>query len=66
MPETHISHSHTEWNLFSSARGRVDDSSFFEYLSPFYFLSIEFNCLFFISYKIFPYFVYYYCILVRM
>ena len=39
----------------------------FEYLSPFCFLSIEFHCTFFISYKILPYFVYYYyCILVRI
>ena len=28
----------------------------------FVFLSIEFHCTFFISYKILPYFVYYYCI----
>ena len=47
-------------------RGRVDDLSFFEYLSPFCFLSIEFHCTFSISYKILPYYVYYYCILVRM
>ena len=39
---------------------------FFEYISPFCFLSIEFHCTFSISYKILPYFVYYYCILVRM
>ena len=38
-------------------RGRVDDLSFSEYLSPFYFLSIEFHCTFSISYKILPYFV---------
>ena len=38
----------------------------FEYLSPFYFLSIEFHCTFSISYKILPNFVCYYCILVRM
>ena len=47
-------------------RGRVDDLWFFEYLSSFCFLSIEFHCTFSISYKILPYFVYYYCILVRM
>ena len=53
--------------LVSCALGRVDDLSFFEYLSPFCFLSIEFHCTFSISYKILPYFVsYYYCILVRM
>ena len=46
--------------------GGVDDLSFFEYLSPFCFLLIEFHCTFSISYKILPYFVYYYCILVRM
>ena len=49
-----------------SIRWRVDDLSFFEYLNPFCFLLIEFNCTFSISYKILPYFVYYYCILVRM
>ena len=43
-------------------RGRVDDLSFFEYLSPFCFLSIEFHSAFSISYKILPYFVYYCCI----
>ena len=32
-------------------RGRVDDLSFFEYLSPFCFLSIELHCSFSISYK---------------
>ena len=48
------------------SRGRVDDLSFFEYLSPFCFLLIEFHCTFFISYKILSYFLYYYCILVRM
>ena len=42
--------------------GRVDDFSFFEYLSPFCFLSIEFHSDFSISYKILQYFVYYYCI----
>ena len=47
-------------------RGRVDDLSFFEYLSPFCFLSIEFHCTFSISYKILPHFVYYYSILIRM
>ena len=47
-------------------RGRVDDLSFFEYLSPFCFLSIEFHCTFSISYKILPHFVYYYCTLIRM
>ena len=46
--------------------GRVDDLSFFEYLSPFYFLLIEFHCTFSISYKILPYFVYYYYILIRL
>ena len=55
--------------------GRVDDLSFFKYLSPFCFLLTEFIVLFSISYfivlfsisyKILPYFVYYYCILLRM
>ena len=36
-------------------RGRVDDSSFFEYLSPFCSLSIELHCTFSISYKILAY-----------
>ena len=31
--------------------GRVDDLSYFEYLSKFYFLSIEFHCTFSISWK---------------
>ena len=30
----------------------MDDFSFFDYLSPFSFLLIEFNCIFSISYKI--------------
>ena len=47
------------------SRGRVDDLSFFEYLSPFCFLSIEFHPTFFTSYKILPYFVCYYSILIR-
>ena len=40
--------------------------SFSEYFSPFCFLSIEFHSTFFISYEILLYFVYYYCILVRI
>ena len=40
-------------------RGRVDDLSFLEYLTPFCFLSIEFHSTFSISYKILPHFVYY-------
>ena len=52
--------------LFSYYPGRVDNLSFFEYLSPFCFMLIEFHCTFSISYKILPYYVYYYCILVRM
>ena len=43
-------------------RGREDDLSFFKYLSPFCFLSIEFHSTFSISYKILPCFVYYCCI----
>ena len=46
-------------------RGRVDDLLFFKYLSSFCFLSIEFHRTFSISYKILPYYVYYY-ILIRM
>ena len=37
--------------------------SFFNYLSPFCYLLIEFHYTFSISYKILPYYVYYYCIL---
>ena len=48
--------------LAMAVRGRVDDLSFFEYLSSFCFLSIEFHWTFSISYKILPYFFYYYCI----
>ena len=51
---------------FGINRGRVDDSSFFDYLSPFCFLLIEFHCSFSISYKILPDYVYYYCISIRM
>ena len=47
-------------------RGRVDDLSFFDYLSSFCFLLIEFHCTFTISYKILPDYVHYYCILIRM
>ena len=46
--------------------GRVDDLSFFEYLSPFCFLSTEFHCTFSISYKILPYFLYYDSIFIRL
>ena len=34
--------------------------------SKFCFLSIEFHCTFSISYKILPYYVYYYCIVIRL
>ena len=44
----------------------MDDLSFFENLSPFCFLWIEFHCTFSIFYKILPDFVYDYCILIRM
>ena len=52
------------WSVYRvepQSRGRVDDSSFFDCSNPF-FLSIKFHCTFSISYKILPYFVYYYCI----
>ena len=42
----------------------VDDLSFSEYLSVLFF-SIEFHCTFSIYYKILPYFVCYYSILIR-
>ena len=53
-------------NDLSILRGRVDDLSFFDYLSSFCFLLIEFHCSFSISYKILPDYVYYYCISIRM
>ena len=46
--------------------GRVDDSPFFDYLSPFCFLLIEFYCSFSIFYKMLPDYVHYYCISIRM
>ena len=52
--------------IIGEKRGRVDNLSIFDYLSPFCFLYIEIHCTFSISYKILPYFLYYYCILVRM
>ena len=52
-------------SLLQGERGWVDDLLFFEYLSPFCFLSIEFRCTFSI-YKILPYFVYYYSILIKL
>ena len=45
-------------------RGREDDLSFFDYLSPFCFQLIEFHCSVFISCKIRPCYVYQYCILI--
>ena len=44
---------------YETWRGRVDDLSFFGYLSPFCFLLIEFHCTFSISYKIQKYYIYY-------
>ena len=46
--------------------GRVDDLSFLHCLSSLCFLLFEFHCTFSIYYKILPYYVYYYCILIRM
>ena len=46
--------------------GRVDDLSFFEYLSPICFFINIISLYFYHSYKILPYFVYYYSILIRM
>ena len=51
--------------LTNYCRGRVDDLSFFYYLSIFCFLLIEFHHSFSISYKMLQYYVYYY-ILTRM
>ena len=44
----------------------MDELSFFDYLSPFCFLLIEFHCSFSISYKILPDYVYYCCISIRI
>ena len=52
-PSTYIHYGH----LDKHEQGRMDDLSFFEYLSPFFFL-IEFHCTFSISYKILPYYIY--------
>ena len=46
--------------------GSVVNLSFFNYLSPFCFLLIEFHCSFTISYKILLDYVYYYCVSIRM
>ena len=46
--------------------GRVDDFYFFDCLSPFCFLLIEFNCTFSIYHKIVTNYVNYYCILLRI
>ena len=51
--------------FLADGRGRVDDLSFFEYISTFCFLSIEFHCTFSMSYKILPYFLCCYSILIR-
>ena len=53
-------------SFYIHSLGRVDFLSFFDYLSPFYFLLIEFHCTFSISYKIQQYYVYYYCILLLL
>ena len=45
-------------NLFTRETVRVDDLSFFDYLSPFCILSIEFHCTFSISCKTIPHSVY--------
>ena len=57
---------HHRFDFTIDFRGRVDELTFFQYLSPFCFLSIEFHCTFSISYKILPYFVYCYSILIRL
>ena len=46
--------------------GWVDEFKFFDFSSPFCFLLMGFHCTFSISYKILPYYVYYYCILIRL
>ena len=46
-------------------RGRVNDLSFFDYSSPFCFLLIEFHCIFSLSCKVIPFYVYSYYILIR-
>ena len=44
--------------LIISISGRVDDLSFIDYSSPFCFLLNEFHCIFSISFKIIPFYVY--------
>ena len=58
----------SDWiNYSSCSRGRVDDLSFFDYLIPFCFLLIEFHHTISIFFcKILPYYVYHYCILIKM
>ena len=51
--------------IIISSMGMVDDLSFFEYLSQFCCLLIQFHCTFSISYKILQYFVCYYFNLIR-
>ena len=55
MPEPIVGHRDL---FFVPARDRVDDLLFYDYLSPFCFLLIEFHCTFSISFKIIPYYVY--------
>ena len=47
-------------------QGRGVDLSFFDCSSPFCFLLIEFYLIFSMFYKILPYYVYYYSILIRL
>ena len=53
-----LQHGCRSWQLFLREQRRVNDLSFNDYLSPFYFLLIEFHYTFFISYKIIPYYAY--------
>ena len=46
--------------------GELGCLSFSDYFSLFCFLLIEFHCTFSISYQILQYYLYYYCILIRM
>ena len=54
IPYYIIIHTYTLIICHIHNRRRVDDLSFFDYLSSFCFLSIEFHCTFSISFKILP------------
>ena len=53
-------------NWWKKNSGRVDDFTFFDCSSPFCFFVNWISLYFLIFYKILPYYVYYYCILIRI